>query len=360
MAAMFGPPLVGRFLLRKQERLLLLRRVLLYWGVPFALAVAALSVNWQFIHYYYFVWGADPNANLPLGQSLQHLLLAVISLGKGLAAAAALMFCLQIAAYWKPRHWLDLLGRVDWQLLYMGCAPALMLAAKGAGLNFLASMPCVFGWLMFAIAPVRGPLRFQKLSFIGVAAMLAFCGLYAERGYALHTQPGDNRIATMPALKRGLSLMRDDAIAHGKHEIEFNTSHLVDFQASALRNVLVYELGSSVHKGTYRLPDGLIVRASYEGQFSPAVPLNWTQDLPGKTDDEKLAYMADVAGQKIDYYFLPDDPSIDWMEKNRSGNFINTKMRGLKAKLLASGLWQPVGEPLIASENETVILYVRR
>jgi hypothetical protein len=67
-----------------------------------------------------------------------------------------------------------------------------------------------------------------------------------------------------------------------------------------------------------------------------------------------------MAGCYIDYYFLPDDRSIDWMEKDRPGNFINTKMRGLKAKLLASGLWQPVGEPLVASENETVILYARR
>ena len=360
MAAMFGPPLAGRFLLRKQERLLLLRRTALYWGVPFALAAAAVSVNWQFIHYYYFVWGADPNANLPLRQSLGHLLLAWKSLGPGLGAAAALMFCLQLATHWKPRHPLAMLGSVDWQLLYMGFAPALMLAAKGAGLNFLASMPCVFGWLLFAIAPVRGPLRFRTLSAIGIGAMLAVCCFYAGQGYAFHTQPGDNRIATMPALQRGLSLMRDDAIAHGKREIEFTTSHLVDFQASALRNVLVYELGAAVHKGAYRLPDGLLVRASYEGKFSPAVPLNWDQDLPGKTDDEKLAFLADVAGKSIDYYFLPDDPSIDWMEKNRPGNFINTKMRGLKAKLLASGLWQPVGEPLVASEYETVILYARR
>src|SRR5271165_837882 len=360
MAAMFGPPLAGRFLLRKQERLVLLRRITLYWGVPFALAVAALSVNWQFIHYYYFVWGADPNANLPLRQSLRHLLLAWNSLGPGLGAAAALMLCLQVAAQWKPRRALDVLGSVDWQLLYMGCAPALMLAAKGAGLNFLASMPCVFGWLIFAIAPVRGPLRFHRLSPIGAGAMLAVCCFYAGQGYAFHTQPGDNRIAMMAALKRGLSLMRIDAIAHGKREIEFTTSHLVDFQASALRNVLVYELGSAVHKGTYRLPDGLLVRASYEDQFSPAVPLNWDKDLPGKTDDEKLAYIVDVADKNIDYYFLPEDQSIGWMEKNRPFNFINTKMRGLKAKLLASGLWQPVGEPLVASDFETVILYARR
>ncbi|MGA7414376.1 MAG: hypothetical protein WBW33_28155 [Bryobacteraceae bacterium] len=182
----------------------------MYWGVPFALAVAALSVNWQFIHYYYFVWRADPNANLPLSQSLRHLHLAWDSLGAGLAAAATLMLCLQLAAHWKPRHPLDLLGSVDWQLLYLGFAPAPMLAAKGAGLNFLASMPCVFGWLIIAIAPVRGRLRFHRLSAIG--------------------------------------------------------------------------------------------------------PFN----------------------------------------------FINTKMRGLKAKLLASGLWQTVGEPLVASEYETVILSARR
>ena len=208
------------------------------------------------------------------------------------------MFCLQLTVHWKPRHPLVSLGSVDWQLLYMGFAPGLMLAAKGAGLNFLVSMPCVFGWLIFAIAPVRGPLRFNTLSVIGIGAMLAICGSYAGQGYASHTQPGDNRIAMMAALKRGLSLMRDDAIAHGKHEIEFTTSHLVDFQASALRNVLVFELGSAVHKGAYRLPDGLLLRASYENRFSPAVPLNWDKDLPGKTDDEKLAYIVDVADRR--------------------------------------------------------------
>lgn len=80
--------------------------------------------------------GGHPNANLPLSQKLRHVLLALNSLGPGLAAAAALMFCIQLATQRKPRHALDLLGSNDWQLLCIGCAPAPMLAAKGAGLNF--------------------------------------------------------------------------------------------------------------------------------------------------------------------------------------------------------------------------------
>ena len=197
---------------------------------------------------------------------------------------------------------------------------------------------------------------------LGTAALLAACLVCAWKGYAFHTQPqmGDNKIEMMAAVKQGLSLIREDARSRGKAKIEFVTSHLGDFQASALRNVLVYELGAQLRKGDYRLPDGLVMRADYEAPFSPPVPLNWERDLPGKTDEAKIEYLTGMANSQIDYFFLPDEKTIGWLEKNRAYNFINTKIRKIKEKLLASGRWQPLGAPLVVSEGETVILYTRR
>ena len=247
-----------------------------------------------------------------------------------------------------------------WDILYIGCAPALLLALRGAGLNPSASMPCVFGWLLFSITPLRGKLRFSWLNAAGTFALLFACYYYVQLARSLHTEPGENKVPMMAALEQGIDLIQTDATARGKRDVQFTTSHIVDFQTSALRNVLIYERGARVHSGAYRLASGLILRADHEWVMSPAVAMNWNVEIPGKNDAEKCAYLVALARQRLDYLFLPDDDSIAWMEQNRAQNFINTKIRMIKTAILASGHWTPFGPPLVASDYERVVLYARQ
>ena len=71
--------------------------------------------------------------------------------------------------------------------------------------------------------------------------------------------------------------------------------------------------------------------------------------------------MVSAAGTHIDYVFLPDDSTIDFMEKYISANFINTKVRAIKARLLATGDWEKIGTPLAITDFESASqLYTNR
>jgi hypothetical protein len=360
MAAMFGPVLLARWAFSPGRRWQLFRRAGVAWGAGFLIGALAIKQNWKFIHYYYLIWGADPNAHLPLRQGAEHLRLAFRSAGSPLVLAALLVLALTLFARRREASVAEMALLVDWKILYLGFAPALMLVGIGAGLNFLVSMPSVFGWLLFCLVPFRGEVPSSRATPFAAALLAAVSFGMAGAGLYLHLGNAGGKEATMAALKRGIALIRQDARLAGKAEAQFLTAHIVDFQASALRNVLVFEFGATPRRGVFTLPDGLRLRADLEGQFFAAVPMNWENDVPGRTDEEKIRRLVEVANRRVDYFFLPDEASIDWMEKFRANNFINTKMRVLKARLLASGRWQPIGEPLVATAHETVVLYARR
>ncbi len=359
MAAMFGPVLLARLAMSPGRRWTLLRRVGLYWGAAFLAGALAIKQNWALIHYYYFVWGADPNANLPLRQSAKHLFFAAKSVGGPLILASLVVLALNYLARRKDSSISPVLRLVDWKILIFGFAPALMLTFLGAGLNFLASMPSVFGWLLFCIVPLRGPaLPLPGARLAAVLLLVASLGTAAV-GVPYHIGTAGGKAPTMASLKRGITMIREDARRKGRKEARFLTAHLMDFTALAMQNVLIFDFGAIPRGGLLTLPDGLRMRADHEGLFSAAVPVNWNDDIPGRTDEEKVRYLVELANRDVDYFFLPDEASIDWMERFRPFNTINTKMRGLKTHILASGRWQPVGEPLVATPQETVTLYAR-
>ena len=357
-AAMFGPLLLARWVLSPGRRWALVRRAGLSWGPAFLAGALAIAQNWKFIHRYYFVWGADPNAHLPLRTAARHAFFAEKSLGHPLLLAALLALGLQLFRREGAPGASRLVRAADWKVLYLGAAPVLMLMAIGAGLNPFVSMPAVFGFLLFCTVPLRGPV--QSPARLPAAILLAASLGTAAAGIPYHLGSAGGKEPTMAALRRGIELMRRDTRQRERREARFVTAHLMDFQASALRNVLVFDLGATPRKGLYTLPDGLRLRCDHEDRFSAAVPLSWNRELPGATDDEKIRRLVELANREIDYFFLPDEASVAWMEKNRTFNFVNTKMRALKAALLATGRWEAVGEPLVATPMETVTLYARR
>ena len=161
----------------------------------------------------------------------------------------------------------------------------------------------------------------------------------------------------MAAMKKGIQLMRDQCRLLGLRNAQFLTSHLSDFQATAIRNVLIYDFGAQPKENALSLPDGLTLASDYEGVFSPAVPIAWAE-VPGANDDAKFAHLAAQANKHVHFFFLPDDASIDWMEFHLPYNYINVKIRRLKRDVLASGMWTKTGPSLRITNNEAVDLYL--
>ena len=59
------------------------------------------------------------------------------------------------------------------------------------------------------------------------------------------------------------------------------------------------------------------------------------------------------------YLLLPDERGLEFLERKRSYNFCNLKVRELKRRLLATGRYALLGEPAEISAQEWIQVYVR-
>ena len=348
--AMFAPVLGARIPAGREGSVA--PRLALFWLPPAALAAAQLASNYAALHYYYFEWGVDPNANLPLWKAAMHIPLAGWSIGLPLTLVCvpALLAALRTGG----------VRQADWKILWLGSAPVLLLVLRGAGLNPYVSMPAVFGWLLFCLLPLRGPLALPPLWQRRFAWFLAAaCAVNAADGIRLHVHPPGIGPAAS-AVRTAIERMHDDALAHGRHTAAFATTHILDVEEEVFRNMLVFDYGVRPREGGQYPYRGVSFSSSHNELFTAAVPLIWERGLPGRTDDEKLAALAALAEKDIDYLVIPSEATIDWLERNHPDQFINTKTRELKRRLLASGRWEPLGAPLTASAIETVTLYRKR
>ena len=361
----FGPPFLIRLArLQKPDRMRVLRHFL-YVTVPIVVVGGLyLWSNWDFLHYYYFVWGPDPTAKLPLLAGRKHFEYAMVNAGRYTAYAClslgAVIILSRAIECVRGGGWRKLLLSVDAKIAWFGIAPPLMLAIDGAGYNPFVAMPAVFGGLLFLMAPLRGPLpelRTRTAAQFACALIVAASLFNAAMGIQSHRDPpGTN--SNMSAMTAGLKLMIQDARDRGLIDAQFDTTHVAWFEAMMLRNVLYYEFHGVDSRGGILVPEGVTFHCDYHPKFSGTAEINWTDELPGKTDEEKVDYLADLANREIDYMFLPDDKTIDFLERDMKHNYINTKVRRIKIRLLETGNWKQIGPPLVADEFETVMLYV--
>lgn len=356
-----GPLLLVRFFTDDKRRLLM---GIAWMILPVLIAaVPYFLFQFSFLYYYYAEWNLDANAHLSWQASSQHLLFALQHLGAAMLVSAA-FFCL--ALLFENRTSLRL-ADVDWKALYMGFAPVLFLVARGAGLNPFVSLPAVFGWLLFLLAPLRrdGPaLTGWPTRFAG-ALVLAACLWNAIRAPGQVAYP-ETRMAVM---RQAIDWMREDAARRKLPRADFVTLHNWNFHPDFVRNVLIHEYGYRAARWSLISPEGVPwdsfhvwkhQEASYGLPFTANVALIWRGEIPGETDDEKIGWLLATARKDIDYIFIPDDSTIDFMEKYIAHNFINTKVRKVKKAFLESGEWQKIGTPLAITDFERVELYVKK
>ena len=354
---MFGPLLAVRLFTREWRRVLS--------GLGWLLApvlVAALPYfiyHFSYLHYYYVEFSKDANANLPVRESAAHFLYAWRNFGTVLGLASLLCgfsVILEVRPKWTS---------MDWKLLYLGFAPVLFLVLRGAGLNPFVSMPAVFGWLLFLLAPVKEAATTHRTAMI--VLVLAACGWNALQ--ARSDQP--NPHVRVEAFRQAIDWMRADSLHRKLPKVDFVTAHNWNFHPQFLRNVLLNEYGYTAgelrtispegipwtREGLYKTPD---LEYNYEMPFTAAVPLVWQEQVKGASDAEKIEWMLSEARANLDYIFFPDEQTIDFMEKYIGHNYINTKTRAIRKRFLESGEWERVGEPLVVTEVERVEMYRKR
>jgi hypothetical protein len=359
-----GPLLVVRFAISPREERTRLVQGVAWMILPSALvALPYFLTHFSYLYYYYAQWNQDANAHLSLEASLAHARFAFQHLGWALAGTGIFFFA---AVLWDNRTSLRV-SVLDWKLLYMGSAPVLFLILRGAGLNPFVSMPAVFGWLMFLIAPIKGngPVLRSLWSRSAALLLLGACVWNAAQAPGQVGYP-ETRMSTM---RQGIDWMREDSLRKKLPQVDFVSFHNWNYHPSFIRNVLIDEYGYRASRTVLLSPEGIQWMPSrvwkhqegtFEGLVTASVELVWQEEVPGVTDDEKIDWMVGTAGKDIDYVFLPDDRTIDFMEKYISFNFINTKVRTIKKRLLETGEWEKIGTPLAITDFECVQLYTKR
>ena len=327
-------------------------------------ALPYFLTHFSYLFYYYAQWNQDANAGLSWGASLAHARFAFQQVGWAMAAAGLFFFA---AVLWDSRGETLRISAVDWKLLYLGSAPVLFLVLRGAGLNPFVCMPAVFGWLLFLLAPLRanGPVLRSARSYGAGILLVGACVWNAANAPGQVGYP-ETRMST---LRQGIDWMREDAARKKLTQVDFVAFHNWNYHPSFIRNVLINEYGFRASRSFLVSPEGIRWQPSYvwkhqqgtyEGLVTASVALVWQEEVEGATDEEKIDWMVKTAGKDIDYVFLPDDETIDFMEKYIAANFINTKVRAIKKRLLETGEWEKIGPPLAITDFERVQLYTKR
>jgi hypothetical protein len=326
---------------------------------PIAIAVGAFLIyNFNYLYYYYVTWNPDANRHLPWSQSYPHLLMTIWHVGHVMVECSLAAFVLNFFMG-LPNG----VRQLDWKLVWLAEAAPLFLFFRGAGLNPFVSMPAVFGSLLFAYLPFRGDQPAFHRAWAGVligvlAAAASIFNVVASDRQQPYAAPSTT---SMAGFKSVVDVMNRDASLRGSRRIEYIAPEIGDFNSGALANVLIYEYRAMPGQdAALHAASGLAYDFPEEAAFTPSAEVQWKLDVPGNTDEEKMAYLVSMAAGLANYLLLPDEATVDWLEHNVGYNYANLKTRELKTRLLAMGEWVQIGGAARTSEHESIEVYARR
>jgi hypothetical protein len=361
LAVMFGPPLACRIVTDRANFGRYLRRIAASVLPVLVLALPFLIANGEYLYFYYFVWNADANARLPLKDSIQHFGWAALNIGREMCLLLGIAGSWHLFAGWQFRRWSlsALFWSIDWKVAWLGIAPAAFLAVRGAGANPFVTMPCVLGMVMFALVPLAGKtsLRGWKAMIVSVLVIIGVT-LNVRAAPALHLE-GQATTPSMVALRQGIELLREDARDRGARKINFATIYVGLLHYYAMQHVILFDFRGRLDSGGVRDKDGILFTNDEAHRFTPAVPVDWQRLTTGGAEEERIQYLVKVAQNRLDCFFLPDDPTVELVERERPFFFMNTKVRAVKKALLATGTWERYGPLLDVRLGEKMEFYRR-
>lgn len=351
------PILVVRLIqTKKQARLQLLKRI------SIMVAIASLIAGWFYVtafktlYFYYVVWNLDANAKLPFQQSVQHLGFAISSMGWFPPVLAAMLLPFTITPFLREKHLIKIARNFDWEALWIGVAPVAFLVLRGAGLNSFVSMPAAFGFVLFLLKPFTAelnPLRPFLLPSRGLLILVMSISLMilsAFSGIRNHLHPAQE-MGRMDGHQQIIHTMLQDGLTRKDLEVSFAIPYTGYLNSSSIWNVFVYDTTmrpKSVNGGIFN-------RLANDNYFPIATLADW-ENIPGKTDQQKIDHLIMQVQSRADYLILLTNKSLDFFEKNMTGVFINKFSRVIVQQLLNSQ-WEPLGKPIQITSVEEVQIY---
>ncbi len=380
-----GPPLLVRIIVSKDRMRLLIRSLA-------AAAIAGLVCGWFFIvtfenlRFYYMDWNIDSHTDTTLKQSLQHYKYVQNHLGKPI-----LWLCLAfgLVIFFTQGTWrligrlrspLRLLGDVNWTALWIGIAPVTMLILQRAGPNPFVSMPACFGVLMFILLFDSRPSPARRPAWLGMG-MAALATIFLVRialsGVPAHTAaPAGVLEGDMPSQRQVLMTVLLDAKAHQKKQFTFAGSTLMAFHSIGAQNVLTFDFGFKCYGSFHRRGDTVVL---FDQTFQPAaaVELRLFADDPPKpkgkeptpeelreieaVEEKRINALVARANANVDYMVFTDDETLTYAETSFARrNYANVISRRLRDRVLASGGWEPLGDPIRMAPKEMAQIYANR
>lgn len=296
------------------------------------------------MHYYYFIWNLDANANLPLASSIQHAKFVGYHIGLWMLAALAVTAIVTILATACQEGFAGW-RRINWRVLVFSAVPVGYLVISDAGLNQFVSIVGCAELIMFLLDPIAGARpRFALLLSLLVIGGLALTGMInAAHGIASHRGDGlgQSYISHRDGLNKIIDLMIERANRNGPRVHVFGTAHSGSLAGAVLTNLLLYDYG---FRGVPRTPlarDG--INLQYKGT-AVATQVEWLR-YRGQNDDERIATILSMWNEQTDFLIVPSEEA-------------DLPQSVLANRLLSSGQWLQVGDPIKVSPTERLLFLI--
>ncbi len=353
LVLMIGPLFLVRLVTASGKRKAMLLNSL-WMLLPVVISAAVFLVyNFKFLYFYYVTWNPDANRHLPWSESSMHFKLAQSHVGDVLIWCALAAVAINVLCIRK-------LVRPDWKPIWLAAIVPFFLAYRGAGLNPFVSMPAVFGFLLFACVPFEDVQPAARFLWARIAVGLVLAG----GAIFCLTQPPLSGLNTtsMQGVRALIDRATQDARSKGFRRIEFIEPELGDCNSFTITNILIYEYGAvPIFGKALRVPAGLTYHFPEELTFTASDELFWKMRVPGDSNEERLRNVVSLMNAEDPVYLLlPDEKTLQWLERSRSYNFINGQTRELMTQLLATNKFVSVGDAVAISANEKIEVFAPR
>ncbi len=309
----FAPLLTYDWIMSKEKRQLIR-------GIGIALLFSAAGSGWffvlnfEYLHYYYAVWNTDANAKIPFSEAWNHVKLARRCFGEPLTLLLVLWASVLFAnrkSSGEPKNLasanIDQRGSltslfarcrvsgIDFRIAWIGAAPLVLLVARQAGLNPFVAMPAVIGLSLFLLIPIAKTYDRNdnpKLARLFAICLIVCLAIAGARGWRRHQERAFN---SMAAYQEIVETMLQDSQSRGIREVQFAVMQSSELNSDSLYSTLLFDRPDAQPRLNHVLiGDSHLLRIKV---FSKSALADW-DEVPGASDDEKIADLIFVANQQ--------------------------------------------------------------
>ncbi|MDT7849340.1 hypothetical protein Q9292_06930 [Methylophilus sp. VKM B-3414] len=341
----FGPIFLLDLFGGQKSYLKLLKPYLLALAIVIGLTIWFFILNFDYLHYYYFIWNDDANASLPISESVKHLrFLFKNNIGIPFVILGMGVFLFQLFLNFNFKH-----STVNWVMLYGGVVPVAFLILFGTAINPYVSMASVPGLLMFFLGPFENSRSKKPLDKVIIFFSILAIAVNILNGYKKHLDINSEWIASGDGISKITTAIQSDMQRSSRKHATFEMTFIGGLDSVAILNSLIYDQGFTVSINNIVAKNNLSLQA-----LQPSGLANHREwlDLPGDKPEDKLTYLVNEANQNANYLILPEDGT-----KLIQHHAITPYEFQFRDMLINTGNFERVSEPIKISNAETISIY---